>query len=37
MGQDDAGAKNINKVLGHCYLSEFLLGDNGVCDLRRVV
>jgi len=31
------GAKNINKVLGHCYLSEFLLGDNGVCDLRRVV
>ena len=24
-------------VLGHCYLSEFLRGDNGVCDLRRVV
>jgi len=31
------GAKNINKVLGHCYLSEFLRGDNGVCDLRKVV
>jgi transposase-like protein len=31
------GVKNINKVLGHCYLSEFLRGDNGVCDLRRVV
>ena len=31
------GAKDINKVLGHCYLSEFLRGDNGVCDLRKVV
>jgi len=23
--------------LGYCYLSEFLRGSNGVCDLRKVV
>lgn len=31
------GIKNIDKVLGHCYLSEFLRGNNGVCDLRKAV
>ena len=36
-GKTMRGAKDINKVLGHCYLYEFLRGDNGVCDLRKVV
>jgi len=31
------GIKNTDKVLGHCYLSEFLRGNNGVCDLQKVV
>lgn len=31
------GLKNDEKVLGHCYLSEYLRGTNGVCDLRKVV
>jgi len=31
------GFKNIEKVLCHCYLSEFLRGGDGLCDLRKVV
>ena len=31
------GFKSIDKFLGHCYLSEFLRGNEGVCDLRKVV
>jgi len=31
------GLKNEEKVLGHCYLSEYLRGDDGICDLRKVV
>jgi transposase-like protein len=31
------GSKAWPKILGHCYLSEFLRGSNGVCDLRKVV
>lgn len=31
------GFKAWDKILGHCYLSEYLKGQNGVCDLRRVV
>jgi len=31
------GSKAWPKVLGHCYLSEFLRGVDGVCDLRKVV
>jgi hypothetical protein len=29
--------KSIDKSLGHCYLSDFLRGNEGVCDLRKVV
>lgn len=31
------GIKAVGKALSHCYLSEYLRGDNGVCDLRKVV
>jgi hypothetical protein len=31
------GSKAWPKVLSHCYLSEFLRGVDGVCDLRKVV
>jgi hypothetical protein len=31
------GSKAWPKVLGHCYLSEFLRGIDGICDLRKVV
>jgi len=31
------GFKVWDKILGHCYLSEYLRGDEGVCDLRKVV
>jgi len=31
------GFKSIDKSLGHCYLSEFLRENEGVCDLRKVV
>jgi hypothetical protein len=31
------GLKNEEKVLGHCYLSEYLRGSSGICDLRKVV
>ena len=31
------GFKNIDKSVGHCYLSEFLRGNESVCDLRKVV
>ena len=31
------GLKNDNKVLAHCYLSEYLRGSGGVCDLRKVI
>ena len=31
------GLKNEVKVLGHCYLSEYLRGSDGVCDLRKVI
>lgn len=31
------GSKAWGKVLGHCYLSEYLRGSDGVCDLRKVV
>jgi len=31
------GSKNDDKVLGRCYLSEYLRGANGICDLREVV
>ena len=31
------GSKNDDKVLGHCYLSEYLRGANGICDLQEVV
>jgi transposase-like protein len=31
------GLKNDAKLLGHCYLSEYLRGKDGVCDLRKVV
>jgi len=31
------GFKNIEKVLCHCCLSEFLRGGDGLCDLRKVV
>jgi len=26
-----------DKILCHCYLSEYLRGNNGLCDLRKVV
>jgi hypothetical protein len=31
------GFKSWQMVFGHCYLSEYLRGVNGVCDLRKVV
>ena len=31
------GSKVWPKVLGHCYLSEYLRGTDGCCDLRKVV
>jgi len=31
------GFKSIDKSLSRCYLSEFLRGNEGVCDLRKVV
>lgn len=31
------GLKNEDKVLSHFYLSEYLRGIDGVCDLRKVV
>jgi len=31
------GFKSVDKSLGHCYLSEFLRGNESVCDLRKVV
>lgn len=31
------GFKNWQKALNHCYLSEYLRGENGTCDLRKVV
>lgn len=31
------GLKNVDKILGHCYLSEYLRGVGGSCDLRKVV
>jgi hypothetical protein len=31
------GFKSMGKVLAHPYLSSFLRGDNGVCDLREVI
>ena len=31
------GFKAWDKILCHCYLSEYLKGNNGLCDLRKVV
>ena len=31
------GFKAWDKVLGPCYLSEFMRGQDGLCDLRKVV
>jgi transposase-like protein len=31
------GFKNTDKILNHCYLSDFLRSNEGVCDLRKVV
>ena len=31
------GLKAWPKVLDHCYLTEYLRGSDGVCDLRKVV
>ena len=31
------GMKNMTKVLNNCYLSEYLRGRSGVCDLRKVI
>jgi hypothetical protein len=31
------GFKAWDKILGHCYLSEYLRGREGICDLRKVV
>jgi hypothetical protein len=31
------GFKNLQKVLTHAYLSSFLRGEGGVCDLRKVI
>lgn len=33
----DRGFKSWDKILCHCYLSEYLRGNNGLCDLRKVV
>jgi len=31
------GMKKTDKILNHCYLSEYLRGRDGLCDLRKVV
>jgi transposase-like protein len=31
------GFKSKSKALNHCYLSEYLRGEGGVCDLRKVI
>jgi transposase-like protein len=31
------GFKQWDKILGHCYLSEYLKGNDSICDLRKVV
>jgi hypothetical protein len=31
------GIKAEGKAVNHCYLSDYLRGENGVCDLRKVV
>jgi hypothetical protein len=31
------GIKSKSKALNHCYLSEYLRGEDGVCDLREVI
>jgi hypothetical protein len=31
------GFKSWPKALNHCYLSEYLRGEDGVCDLRKVI
>lgn len=31
------GFKSQRKVLDHAYLSSFLQGEEGVCDLRKVI
>ncbi|MEK7400492.1 MAG: hypothetical protein AAB116_26405 [Candidatus Poribacteria bacterium] len=31
------GFKAWDKILGHCYLSEYLKGREGMCDLRKVI
>lgn len=31
------GIKATDKAVNHCYLSDYLRGENGVCDLRKVV
>jgi len=31
------GFKNWHKAVNHCYLSEYLRGENGACDLRKVI
>jgi hypothetical protein len=31
------GMKDMDKILNHCYLSEYLRGCDRVCDLRKVV
>ena len=36
-GKTARGFKAWNKILCHCYLSKYLRGNDGVCDLRKVV
>jgi hypothetical protein len=31
------GFKSWAKAVGHVYLSEYLAGEGGVCDLRKVI
>jgi hypothetical protein len=31
------GFKSKSKALNHCYLSEYLRGEDGLCDLRKVI
>jgi hypothetical protein len=31
------GFKSWPKAVNHCYLSEYLRGDDGICDLRKVI
>jgi hypothetical protein len=31
------GFKSRPKAVNHCYLSEYLRGDDGICDLRKVI